>query len=164
MTNLSYTFYSSFSPAPAFKAFKEFLLDQEGLKKAGLKVTGPRVRILHALKTAKSRHLSAEDIYQYLRDTGVETSLATIYRVLTQFETAGFVIRHYFEGEHSVFELDDKAHHDHLVCIACSAVVEFVDEFIEEKQLEIAKQHQFRMTDHALSIFGVCAKCQLKGS
>ena len=137
-------------------------MDQEGLKKAGLKVTGPRVRILHALKTAKSRHLSAEDIYQYLRDTGVETSLATIYRVLTQFEAAGFVIRHYFEGEHSVFELDDKAHHDHLVCITCSTVIEFVDEFIEKKQMEIAKQHKFRMTDHALSIFGVCPKCQLK--
>jgi Fur family ferric uptake transcriptional regulator len=139
-------------------------LDQEGLKKAGLKVTGPRVRVLHALKTAKSRHLSAEDIYQHLRDTGVETSLATIYRVLTQFEAAGFVIRRYFEGEHSVFELDDKAHHDHLVCVECNAVIEFVDEFIEQKQMEIAKQHKFRMTDHALSIFGICAGCQSKES
>jgi Fur family transcriptional regulator, ferric uptake regulator len=120
------------------------------------------VRVLHALKTAKSRHLSAEDIYQYLRDTDVETSLATIYRVLAQFEAAGFVIRHHFEGEHSVFELDDKAHHDHLICTECNRVIEFVDEFIEKKQQEIAKQHQFRMTDHALSIFGICVTCQSK--
>ena len=137
-------------------------MDPEGLKKAGLKITGPRVRVLNALKTANARHLSAEDIYQYLRDTGVETSLATIYRVLTQFEAAGFVIRHHFEGEHSVFELDDKAHHDHLVCVQCSTVIEFVDEFIEKKQAKIAKEHGFHMTDHALSIFGVCADCQGK--
>ncbi len=154
---MGYTF--SFR-VPVFTPLKEFFLDREGLKKAGLKITGPRVRVLDALKMAKSRHLSAENIYQYLRDTGVETSLATIYRVLTQFETAGFVIRHHFEGEHSVFELDDKAHHDHLVCIACGVVIEFVDDFIEQKQMEIAKAHNFRMTDHALSIFGVCAKCQ----
>ncbi|MEY3182996.1 MAG: Ferric uptake regulation protein, partial [Pseudomonadota bacterium] len=127
-------------------------MDEEGLKKAGLKITGPRIRILNALKTAKSRHLSAEDIYQYLRETGVETSLATIYRVLTQFEAVGLVIRHYFDGEHSVFELDDKAHHDHLVCTDCGVVVEFVDELIEQKQKDIARQYGFKMTDHALSI------------
>ena len=137
-------------------------VDKEGLKKAGLKITEPRVRILNVLKTAQNRHLSVEDIYQILRDTGVETSLATIYRVLAQFEAAGFVIRHQFEGEHAVYELDDKDHHDHLVCVECSAVVEFVDDFIEKKQTEIAKQHGFKMTDHALSIFGICAACQRK--
>lgn len=135
-------------------------LDPEGLKKAGLKVTGPRVKILHILKTAPSRHLSAEDIYKLLLDWGEEISLATVYRVLTQFETAGIILRHHFEGGHSVFELDDQAHHDHLVCIQCAKVIEFVDELIEKRQRAIAEKHDFQMTDHYLYIFGVCSECQ----
>lgn len=131
------------------------------LKKAGLKVTGPRIKILHILETAKSRHLSAEDIYKNLMETGDDIGLATVYRVLTQFEAAGLVMRHNFEGGHSVFELDDGQHHDHLVCINCGKVSEFVDSTIEERQVEIAKKMQFRMTDHTLYIFGFCHDCDL---
>lgn len=133
------------------------------LKKAGLKVTAPRVKILQILETHKTqnnRHLSAEDIYKSLLDMGEDVGLATVYRVLTQFESAGLVVRHHFEGGYSVFELDDGAHHDHLVCVKCDKVVEFVDPVIEERQLAIAKEQKFRITDHALYIYGICASCE----
>lgn len=133
--------------------------NNEDLKKAGLKTTGPRVKILHILETAESRHLSAEAIYKALLEMGDEASLATVYRVLTQFEASGLVIRHHFEEGPSFFELDDGEHHDHLVCIQCAAVQEFLDPIIEERQLAIAKQMHFRMTDHHLYIFGVCGAC-----
>lgn len=129
------------------------------LKKAGLKVTGPRMKILHILETTETRHLSAEDIYKNLLETGDDIGLATVYRVLTQFEAAGIVIRHNFEGGQSVFELDDGEHHDHLVCIKCGKVQEFVDSTIEERQIAIAEKMKFRMTDHNLYIFGVCEEC-----
>jgi Fur family ferric uptake transcriptional regulator len=139
-------------------------LENQELKKAGLKVTAPRVKILHILETSLQstgiRHLSAEDVYKKLLDMGDDVGLATVYRVLTQFESAGLVIRHHFEGGHSVFELDDGKHHDHLVCIKCGQVVEFIDPVIEQRQEAIAKEKQFRMTDHALYIYGVCVHCE----
>lgn len=130
------------------------------LKNAGLKITGPRVKILHILETAADRHMSAEDIYKTLLELGDDVGLATVYRVLTQFETAGLVIRHHFEGGSSVFELDDGKHHDHIVCVKCGQVEEFVDPIIEERQMAIAKKMQFKMTDHSLYIYGVCLKCE----
>ncbi|HXH55313.1 MAG TPA: ferric iron uptake transcriptional regulator [Gammaproteobacteria bacterium] len=139
-------------------------MENQELKKAGLKVTAPRVKILHILETSLHtmgiRHVSAEDVYKKLLEMGDDVGLATVYRVLTQFESAGLVIRHHFEGGHSVFELDDGKHHDHLVCIKCGQVVEFIDPVIEERQEAIAKEKQFRMTDHALYIYGVCGKCE----
>ncbi len=131
----------------------------EDLKKVGLKITGPRMKILHILESTNSRHWSAEDIYKTLVEMGEDVGLATVYRVLTQFETAGLVIRHRFEGGLAVFELDDGQHHDHLVCIKCGKVEEFVDSVIEERQLAIAEKMNFKMTDHNLYIFGVCRDC-----
>jgi Fur family ferric uptake transcriptional regulator len=137
-------------------------LENRELKMAGLKVTAPRVKILQMLETANERHMSAEDIYKHLLEMGDDVGLATVYRVLTQFEAAGLVVRHHFEGGHSVFELDDGEHHDHLVCVKCGQVVEFVDSTIEERQLAIAEKMKFRMTDHSLYIYGVCESCGAK--
>ncbi len=134
-------------------------IDNQELKKVGLKVTAPRLKILHMLEKTRSRHLSAEDIYKKLLEMGEDVGLATVYRVLTQFETAGLVIRHNFEGGMSVFELDDGKHHDHIVCVKCGKVEEFVDPIIEERQLAIANKMKFRMTDHSLYIYGVCETC-----
>ena len=133
------------------------------LKKAGLKVTLPRLKILQILEEAKDHHLSAEAIYRDLLDSGEEIGLATVYRVLTQFEQAGLVVRHHFEGDLSVFELDHGEHHDHLVCLQCGSVEEFIDDMIENRQAEIAKKAEFLMSDHSLNIYGVCKKCQVKG-
>lgn len=139
-------------------------MKNRNLKKAGLKITGPRIKILQILENSASEHLSAEDIYKILLETGEEIGLATVYRVLTQFEAAGIVIRHYFEGGSSVFELDDGEHHDHIVCIKCGKVEEFVDPTIEERQLAVAERMKFRMTDHNLYIFGICEPChQMSG-
>jgi Fur family ferric uptake transcriptional regulator len=134
-------------------------MDQENLKKAGLKVTLPRRKILDILETADQHHLSAEDIYSLLRDSGEDIGLATVYRVLTQFEEAGLVTRHHFETGQSVFELDHGQHHDHLVCIKCGHVEEFCDDVIELRQKEIARKAGYQMTDHALNIYGICAAC-----
>lgn len=136
------------------------MLKNQDLKKAGLKITGPRLKILHILESAKTRHWSAEDIYKTLLDMGDDVGLATVYRVLTQFETAGLVKRHHFESGLAVFELDEGSHHDHLVCIQCGRVQEFMDEIIEERQLAIAKEMNFKMTDHNLNIYGVCESCE----
>lgn len=129
------------------------------MKTAGLKVTLPRTKILHILETSGSRHLSAEEIYKVLIEQGDDVGLATVYRVLTQFETAGLVIRHSFDDNRSVFELDHGEHHDHLVCIKCGTVTEFVDDVIEQRQSSIAQKNNFQMTDHSLYIFGICANC-----
>lgn len=134
-------------------------MQNKDLKKAGLKITGPRLKILHILENSESRHRSAEDIYKTLLDMGEDVGLATVYRVLTQFESAGLVIRHRFEGGLAVFELDNGQHHDHLVCIKCGKVEEFVDALIEERQLAISKKMNFQMTDHNLNIFGICEHC-----
>jgi len=135
-------------------------MEHNDLRKAGLKVTVPRVKILQILENTAKRHLSAEDVYKALLEAGEDVGLATVYRVLTQFETADLVTRHHFEGEHSVFELNEGEHHDHLVCVKCGAVEEFVDEVIEERQNAIALKMGFEITDHSLNIFGICQKCQ----
>lgn len=130
------------------------------LKKAGLKVTLPRRRILELLESSENRHVTAEEVYQHLKEAGEDVSVATVYRVLTQFETAGLVIRHKFEDGHSVYELDQGQHHDHILCIKCGRVDEFVDETIEQRQRVIAEKAGYSMTDHALYIYGVCRGCQ----
>lgn len=136
------------------------IMDQENLKKVGLKVTVPRRKILDILESQNSNHhMSAEDIYSKLKETGEEIGLATVYRVLTQFEEAGLIVRHHFETGQSVFELNYGEHHDHLVCIKCGMVEEFYDDVIEKRQQEIAKEANFQMTDHALNIYGVCKLC-----
>ena len=135
-------------------------MENQELKQAGLKVTIPRVKILQLLEDAKNPHLSAEEVYQALIQAGEEVGLATVYRVLTQFEAAGLVKRHNFVDDHAVFELDRKSHHDHLVCLKCGKVEEFVDQVIETRQREIAKQADFEMTDHSLNIYGICKNCQ----
>ena len=126
---------------------------RQELRKAGLKITLPRLKILEILEKASNRHLSAEDIYKDLLDSGEEIGLATVYRVLTQFEAAGLVTRHNFEGGHSVFELDDGEHHDHMVCVETGEVTEFFSEEIERLQHEIAAKHGFELLDHSLVLY-----------
>jgi Fur family ferric uptake transcriptional regulator len=123
------------------------------LRQAGLKVTLPRLKILEILEDSKLRHMSAEDIYKHLLTEGEEIGLATVYRVLTQFEAAGLVTRHNFEGGHSVFELDDGEHHDHMVVIESGEVVEFVSDEIEKIQHEIAAKHGYELLDHSLVLY-----------
>ena len=137
------------------------MVNQE-LKKAGLKATLPRIKILDILENAEMRHLSAEDVYKALLESGEDVGLATVYRVLTQFEAAGLVFRHNFEGGHSVFELNEGRHHDHILCIKCGKVDEFIDETIEQRQRDIAQKYGYAMTDHSLTIQGVCPECQKK--
>ena len=129
------------------------MLQRQELRKAGLKVTLPRLKILEILETSRQRHLSAEDIYKELLETGEDIGLATVYRVLTQFEAAGLVTRHNFEGGHSVFEMDEGKHHDHMVCVETGEVVEFIDEEIERLQHKIAKSHNFELIDHSLVLY-----------
>ena len=123
------------------------------LRQAGLKVTLPRLKILEILEDAELRHLSAEDIYKQLLQDGEDIGLATVYRVLTQFEGAGLVTRHNFEGGHSVFELDDGDHHDHMVCVETGDVVEFVSDEIERLQKEVADKHGYELLDHSLVLY-----------
>ena len=136
-------------------------MESSELRKAGLKVTLPRMKILDILENTGSRHQSAEDVYKALLDTGEDIGLATVYRVLTQFETAGLVTRHHFEGGHSVFELNEGSHHDHIVCVKCGQVDEFIDETIEKRQQAIAKGLGYELTDHCLYMYGICKKCQV---
>ncbi len=126
---------------------------RQELRKAGLKITLPRLKILEILEVAEPRHMSAEDIYKELLGAHEDIGLATVYRVLTQFESAGLVTRHNFEGGHSVFELDDGEHHDHMVCIDSGEVVEFVSDEIERLQEEIAEKHGFELLDHSLVLY-----------
>ncbi|HSW69033.1 MAG TPA: ferric iron uptake transcriptional regulator [Gammaproteobacteria bacterium] len=135
-------------------------MDNSNLKKAGLKITIPRVKILQILENAKLHHLSAEDVYRILLKSGEDIGLATVYRVLTQFEEAGLVIRHNFAEGHSVFELDYGRHHDHLVCVKCGRVEEFCDEVIEDRQRYVANKKGYTITDHSLNIYGICGVCQ----
>ena len=129
-------------------------METSDLKNAGLKVTLPRMKILELLESSAERHLKAEDIYKMLLDSGEEIALATVYRVLTQFETAGLVTRHHFDGGHAVFEIDDGEHHDHLVDINTGRVVEFYDEIIEKRQSEIATKYDFTITEHTMVLYG----------
>lgn len=134
--------------------------ENQELRNAGLKVTLPRVKILQILESAAGKHFSAEDVYKALIDANEEVGLATVYRVLTQFESAGLVMRHHFEGGHSVFELNSDDHHDHLVCNKCGKVEEFFDEVIEAQQDKIAAKLGFEITDHSLYIYGICPACR----
>jgi|TARA_B110000240_G_scaffold181875_1_gene214195 Fur family ferric uptake transcriptional regulator len=131
-------------------------MENQDLRKAGLKVTLPRMKILEILERSTQQHLSAEDLYRILLNSDEEIGLATIYRVLTQFEGAGLVMRHHFEGGQAVFELDRGKHHDHLICIKCGKIVEFVNSSIEEQQTKIAEEAGFKITDHSLIIYGEC--------
>ena len=135
-------------------------LENQELSKAGLKITLPRVKILEILESSETKHLSAEHVYKKLIEADEDVGLATVYRVLTQFETAGLVMRHHFEGGHSVFELTSVNHHDHIVCNNCGAVEEFYDDIIEQQQEKIAKSLGFKITDHSLYMYGVCKNCQ----
>jgi Fur family ferric uptake transcriptional regulator len=128
-------------------------MESQELRKAGLKVTHPRLRILELLEGAVERHLSAEDIYRALIESSEDIGLATVYRVLTQFEAAGLVMKHNFEGGQAVYELDRGAHHDHMVCIDTGKVVEFYSPEIERLQKEIADQHGYIIEDHSLVLY-----------
>lgn len=137
------------------------MAEAQQLKKAGLKITGPRLKILQILRESGG-HLSAENIYNILLNSKEDVGLATVYRVLTQFEAAGLIIRHHFEPDCSVFELREGEHHDHLVCTECGDVQEFVDTLIEQRQQIVAQRANFKMTDHALNIYGICLECSEK--
>ena len=126
------------------------------LRKAGLKVTLPRVKILEILQDPNNQHISAEDVYKLLLEIGEDIGLATVYRVLNQFDDAGILTRHHFEGGKSVFELTGGSHHDHLVCLKCGKVIEFEDDVIEAKQLEIAEKNGIKLTHHSLYLYGEC--------
>ena len=130
------------------------------LRKAGLKVTLPRVKILQILESSTTKHLSAEDVYKALIEADEDVGLATVYRVLTQFESAGLVMRHHFEGGSSVFEMTSLEHHDHIVCNICGSVEEFYDEVIEKQQEKIAGKVGFKITGHSLYLYGICKRCQ----
>ncbi|MDF7670309.1 ferric iron uptake transcriptional regulator [Orbaceae bacterium ESL0721] len=132
------------------------------LKNAGLKVTSPRLKILEILRDPAHQHVTAEDLYKKLLELGDEIGLATVYRVLNQFDDAGIVTRHNFEGGKAVFELATQEHHDHLVCLDCGEVFEFRDETINQRQKEIAKQHGVELTYHSLYLYGHCASGECK--
>ncbi|HIE90217.1 MAG: ferric iron uptake transcriptional regulator [Methylophilaceae bacterium] len=133
--------------------------DQKDLKNAGLKATLPRLKILELFENSDERHLSAEDVYKMLLSSGDDVGLATVYRVLTQFDDAGLLIRHHFESGKAVFELNQGDHHDHIVCVKCGIVEEFYDEEIERRQQKAAESRGFKIQDHSLMIYGVCEKC-----
>ncbi len=128
-------------------------MEAQDLKKAGLKATLPRIRILEIMEESSDKHMSAEDLYKSLLDAGEEVGLATVYRVLTQFESAGLVMRHNFDSGHSVFEIDKGGHHDHMVCLKTGKVIEFQSEEIEALQHKIAEQHGFDLQDHSLVLY-----------
>jgi len=135
------------------------MTDQSELKSIGLKATFPRLKILDVFRKAEVRHMSAEDVYRALIGESVEIGLATVYRVLTQFEQAGLLVRSQFDSGKAVFELNEGDHHDHLVCTNCGKVEEFFDAEIEKRQQKIAKDHNFVLTGHALSLYGICQNC-----
>lgn len=130
------------------------------LKQAGLKITLPRIRVLDILQEHHDAHLSAEDVYKALLKSGEEVGLATVYRVLTQFESAGLVKRHNFDGGQAVFELDQGDHHDHIICIVCGKIEEFYDAAIEKSQQLVAEKFSYELADHSLVLYGKCRDCQ----
>lgn len=138
-------------------------MDQQQLRNAGLKVTLPRVKVLEILHSHQAgeehEHLTAEDIYRELIDSGSQIGLATVYRVLSQFEEAGLVHRHHFEGGQAMFELAEGKHHDHIVCVQCGKIEEFVDDVIEDRQQKIANQRDFDLRDHSLVLYANCLRC-----
>ncbi len=130
------------------------------LHKAGLKTTLPRLKVLSVLEASDNRHMSAEDVYREVLKDSDPVGLATVYRVLAQFVEAGLVVRHQFEGDKSVFELNDAAHHDHMVCMKCGLVIEFVNREIESLQQQVAESHDFDLQDHSLTLYGLCSNCR----
>lgn len=138
-------------------------MEIEELRNAGLKVTTPRLKILELLENAKERHMTAEAIHRQLLVLGEEIGLATVYRALAQFEAAGLVTRHHFEGGIAVFELERGPHHDHIVCVRCGRVEEFYDKVIEDRQREIAKKLGFTLRDHAMTLYGECSGTECTG-
>jgi Fur family transcriptional regulator, ferric uptake regulator len=132
--------------------------EPKDLKNAGLKATLPRLKVLDLFENSSQRHLSAEDIYKILITSGEDVGLATVYRVLTQFEQAGLLIRHHFESGKAVFELNQGGHHDHIVCMQCGRVEEFCDEEIEKRQHDAAEKRGFKVHDHSLYIYADCTK------
>jgi Fur family transcriptional regulator, ferric uptake regulator len=140
-------------------------LEGKDLRKAGLKVTLPRLKILEILESSATHHLSAEAIYRQLLESNEDIGLATVYRVLTQFEAAGLVTRHHFENGMAVFEINHGVHHDHIVCLDCGRVEEFMDAGIEERQTTIAKRLGFDIQDHSMILYGRCRRpgCPSRG-
>ena len=130
----------------------------QDLKSAGLKATLPRLKIINLFESSKIRHLTAEDVYKLLLGEGLDIGLATVYRVLTQFEQAGLLVRHHFESGKAVFELNQGTHHDHLVCIQCGRVEEFYDAEIEKRQVKVARERGFEIHEHALYLYADCTK------
>lgn len=145
---------------------KEIADNAKNLKELGLKATGPRLKILEMFQKKTSngtdRHMSAEEVYKELVDAGEDVGLATVYRVLAQFASAGILIRRNFEHGTALFELDDGHHHDHLICVMCGKVVEFIDEEVEKRQFEIAQKHSYSLVDHSMALYGVCPACRDK--
>ena len=135
-------------------------MDAEDLKSVGLKVTLPRLKILEVLERHSNHHLSAEGIYRALMQQHEEVGVATIYRVLTQFEESGIVNKLNFENNQAVYELSNVEHHDHLVCVKCNIIIEFQDDVIEQHQLQIANKYGFQLTDHSLYLYGLCKTCK----
>ena len=136
-------------------------METQELRDVGLKVTLPRMKILEIMeRETNEHHLNAEQVYKILLSENEEIGLATIYRVLTQFEAAGLVTRHHFEGGNSVFEINTGQHHDHVVCVKCGKVDEFTDEIIEDRQNKIAKKLGYELTDHSLYLYGLCPDCK----
>lgn len=136
-------------------------METSDLRRAGLKATLPRLKILQTLEAHKEDHLSAEDVYRLLMDDGEDVGLATIYRVLSQFEEAGLVIRHHFEDGHALFELE-QGHHDHIVCVKCGRIEEFFDKEIESRQRKIASENGFDLSKHTLVLYGECQNADCK--
>ena len=128
------------------------------LKGSGLKVTVPRLKVLDIFHQSPERHLTAEDVYRRLLEEHSDIGLATVYRVLTQFEQAGLLVRHHFEGNKAVYELNEGAHHDHLVCLQCGRVEEFYDAEIEKRQSRVARERGFQIHDHSLQLYADCIK------
>ena len=132
--------------------------DHINLKETGLKATLPRLKVLNIFENSKDKHLSAEDIYKVMLSSGEDVGLATIYRVLTQFEQAGLLVRHHFESGKAVYELNERSHHDHIVCLQCGHVEEFFDSEIENRQTIVAKEKGFQIIEHSLYIYADCTK------
>lgn len=144
---------------------QEILTNAQNLKELGLKATGPRLKILEIFRSRAeegSRHLSAEEVYRELLTAGEDIGLATVYRVLAQFASAGILVRRNFEHGTAVFEMDDGNHHDHLICVMCGNVVEFIDTEIEKRQAVIASEHGYSLVDHSMALYGVCKACRKK--
>jgi len=133
------------------------------LKNAGLRITQPRLKIIQILQQSAVRHLTADDVYQQLQLQGEDIGLATVYRVLTQFEAAGLLVRHNFEGGRALFECNDSGHHDHFFCVKCGRVFEFWDAALEQRQQKIVEDAGFVMEDHAMNLFGTCQGMATEG-